>query len=60
MLEFNHFEVVSFDGYGTLIDWERGILLVLRQLLSSREIDFGKSQTRTNRIWGDTADQRPV
>ncbi|MBE9094019.1 haloacid dehalogenase type II [Tychonema sp. LEGE 07203] len=40
MLEFNQFEVVSFDCYGTLIDWESGILPVLRQLLSSREIDF--------------------
>ena len=57
MLEFNQFEVVSFDCYGTLIDWKRGILPVLRQLLSSREIDLGKSQTRENRIWGDTAGQ---
>ncbi|MEP6489660.1 haloacid dehalogenase type II [Microcoleus vaginatus GB2-A3] len=40
MLEFNQFEVVSFDCYGTLIDWERGILLALKQLLSNREMDF--------------------
>ena len=40
MLDFNQFEVVSFDCYGTLIDWERGILPVLRQLVSSREIDL--------------------
>ncbi|MEG4443877.1 haloacid dehalogenase type II [Microcoleus sp. AT9_B5] len=40
MLEFNQFEVVSFDCYGTLIDWERGILPALKQLLSNREIDF--------------------
>ncbi|MEG4497943.1 haloacid dehalogenase type II [Microcoleus sp. F10-C6] len=40
MLEFNQFEVVSFDCYGTLIDWERGILSALKQLLSNREIDF--------------------
>ncbi|MFS8117383.1 MAG: HAD family hydrolase, partial [Microcoleus sp.] len=40
MLDFNQFEVVSFDCYGTLIDWERGILPVLKQLLSSREIDL--------------------
>ncbi|HSF73090.1 MAG TPA: hypothetical protein VLA84_04760 [Microcoleus sp.] len=46
MLEFNEFSVVSFDCYGTLITWERRILLVLRQLLSSREIYLGKSQTR--------------
>lgn len=40
MLELNQFEVVSFDCYGTLIDWERGILSALKQLLSNREIDF--------------------
>jgi 2-haloacid dehalogenase len=45
MLDFNQFEVVSFDCYGTLIDGERGILLVLRQLLSSREIDLTDDAT---------------
>ncbi|MEG5062774.1 haloacid dehalogenase type II [Microcoleus sp. B3-A4] len=40
MLEFNQFEVVSFDCYGTLIDWERGILPALKQLLSNRDIHF--------------------
>ena len=45
MLDFNQFEVVSFDCYGTLIDWERGILPVLRQWLSSREIDLSDDAT---------------
>ena len=45
MLDFNQFEVVSFDCYGTLIDWERGILSVLRKLLSSREIDLSDDAT---------------
>jgi 2-haloacid dehalogenase len=45
MLDFNQFEVVSFDCYGTLIDWESGILPVLRQLLSSREIDLSDDGT---------------
>ncbi|MEG3897163.1 MULTISPECIES: hypothetical protein [unclassified Microcoleus] len=58
VLDFNQFEVVSFDCYGPLIDWESGILPALRQLLSSREIDLAKSQTRENRIWGDTAGLR--
>jgi len=40
MLEFNQFEIVSFDCYGTLIDWERGILPALPHLLSNRKIDF--------------------
>lgn len=42
MLDLNQFEVVSFDCYGTLIDWERGILPALKQLLSNREIDFSE------------------
>ena len=45
MLDFNQFEVVSFDCYGTLIDWERGILPPLKQLLSNREIDFSDDRT---------------
>ncbi|MEG3954990.1 hypothetical protein [Microcoleus sp. herbarium2] len=45
MLDFNQFEVVSFDCCGTLIDWERGILPVLRQLLSSRQIDLSEDAT---------------
>jgi 2-haloacid dehalogenase len=35
MLDFNRFEVLTFDCYGTLIDWESGILSVLRPVLSS-------------------------
>ena len=45
MLDFNQFEVMSFDCYGTLIDWERGILPVLKQLLLSREIDLSDDGT---------------
>ncbi len=45
MLDFNEFEVVSFDCYGTLIDWERGILSPLKQLLSNREINFSDDGT---------------
>ncbi|MFM9263711.1 haloacid dehalogenase type II [Tychonema sp. BBK16] len=45
MLDLNQFEVISFDCYGTLIDWESGILLALKQLLSNREIDFSDNGT---------------
>ncbi len=34
-LDFNSFEVLSFDCYGTLIDWETGILSALRPVLTS-------------------------
>src|SRR6202142_3023747 len=30
-----HFTAISFDCYGTLIDWESGILPVLRTLLAN-------------------------
>ncbi|MGP0020462.1 MAG: haloacid dehalogenase type II [Candidatus Sulfotelmatobacter sp.] len=37
MLDFNRFEVLTFDCYGTLIDWEAGILSALRRVLSAHE-----------------------
>jgi len=36
MLDFSRFEYLSFDCYGTLIDWESGILGYLRPLLQSK------------------------
>ncbi len=35
MLDFNRFEIITFDCYGTLIDWEAGILAALRRILSA-------------------------
>lgn len=34
-LDFSRFEVITFDCYGTLIDWETGILAALRPILSA-------------------------
>ena len=41
MLDFNRFEILTFDCYGTLIDWETGILSALHRILSAhgRKID---------------------
>jgi 2-haloacid dehalogenase len=36
MLNFSQFEYLSFDCYGTLIDWESGILGYLRPLLTRK------------------------
>ena len=36
MLDFSRFEYLSFDCYGTLIDWESGILGYLRPLLQGK------------------------
>jgi 2-haloacid dehalogenase len=35
MLDFNRFEILTFDCYGTLIDWETGILTALHRILSA-------------------------
>jgi len=36
MLDFTRFEVLTFDCYGTLINWEAGILGCLRPILAAR------------------------
>jgi 2-haloacid dehalogenase len=33
MLDFNRFRILTFDCYGTLIDWETGILSTLHRIL---------------------------
>jgi len=38
MLDFSQFEVLTFDCYGTLIDWETGILGALRPILAAHRI----------------------
>jgi 2-haloacid dehalogenase len=35
MLDFARFEIITFDCYGTLINWEAGILSTLHRILSS-------------------------
>ena len=35
MLDFSRFEILTFDCYGTLINWEAGILAALHQVLSA-------------------------
>jgi 2-haloacid dehalogenase len=34
VLDFNRFEILTFDCYGTLINWEEGILTCLRGILA--------------------------
>ena len=38
MLDFRRFEVITFDCYGTLIDWETGILNALRPLRATAQL----------------------
>ena len=39
MLDFSQFEYLTFDCYGTLINWEAGILEALRPILSAHRIE---------------------
>jgi 2-haloacid dehalogenase len=40
MLDFTRFEVLTFDCYGTLIDWESGILAALHRILTAHGKKF--------------------
>jgi 2-haloacid dehalogenase len=44
MIDFQQFEVLSFDCYGTLIDWESGILTALKPILSNHNINVSDRQ----------------
>jgi 2-haloacid dehalogenase len=37
MLDFTRFKVLTFDCYGTMIDWETGIFSALRPILANHE-----------------------
>lgn len=41
LLDFDRFEVLTFDCYGTLIDWEAGIGAGLRAVLDARGVAAG-------------------
>jgi len=51
MLDFRPFQFLTFDCYGTLIDWESGLLPVLRRVLSNH----GKScdDSTLLKLYGD-------
>lgn len=40
MINFNQFEFLSFDCYGTLIDWETGIIQALTPILAGHSIEL--------------------
>ena len=40
MLDLGSFEVLTFDCYGTLIDWESGLLEALRPILAANAVDL--------------------
>lgn len=44
MAKLSDFEVLSFDVYGTLIDWETGIISNLQPLLDANNASFSKEK----------------
>jgi 2-haloacid dehalogenase len=44
MINFEEFEILSFDCYGTLVDWESGILNALKPLLSNHSINISDQE----------------
>ena len=44
MLDFDRFAVLTFDCYGTLIDWETGIWEALRPVLTAHECTLSQEQ----------------
>jgi len=51
MLDFNRFDFLTFDCYGTLIDWEAGILSALHRVLSA--YGKGKDDASLLELYGD-------
>jgi 2-haloacid dehalogenase len=51
MLQFNAFEVLTFDCYGTLIDWESGIWKALQPIVATHHIDL--SPDRALELYGE-------
>lgn len=51
MLDFTRFKVLTFDCYGTLIDWEEGILSCLRRILVAHDVEADDATLL--RLYGD-------
>ena len=49
--DFSRFRVITFDCYGTLVDWEAGILSALRPVLSTHGAEL--SDVEILRVYGE-------
>lgn len=59
MIDFKNAKVMSFDCYGTLIDWETGIVNALRPILSNHEVDRSDEEILTLFSEVETIIQQP-
>lgn len=51
MLDFSQFEFLTLDCYGTLINWEAGILAALRPILSAHRVELANEELL--RLYGE-------
>jgi 2-haloacid dehalogenase len=52
-MDFSRFTAISFDCYGTLIDWESGILPVLRRVLGNHDESESLSDAAILELYGE-------
>jgi 2-haloacid dehalogenase len=52
-MDFSRFTAISFDCYGTLIDWESGILPVLRRVLGNHDQSQRLSDAAILELYGE-------
>jgi 2-haloacid dehalogenase len=43
-MKFDRYEVLTFDCYGTLIDWESGLMTALNQILDAHNLELEKEK----------------
>lgn len=43
-MDFNKFNLISFDCYGTLIDWKKSLMDILTPFIQRHELDLSKDQ----------------
>jgi 2-haloacid dehalogenase len=53
MLDFNRFEALTFDCYGTLINWEAGLLPTLHRILVAHGKDKRLDDSTLLKLYGD-------
>ena len=53
MLDFSRFEIISFDCYGTLINWEEGILRCMHRILAAHGKDNDNDDATILQFYGD-------
>ncbi|RGP66541.1 haloacid type ii [Fusarium sporotrichioides] len=57
MTSLSDFSLLSFDVYGTLIDWETGVLNALKPLIGARKDEFNRDQLLKVYAEAETAQQ---